>query len=91
MKVKEWFVYIVECSDGTLYTGCTNDVFKRVANHNFGRAAKYTRYRRPVKLVHYESHPTKGAALKREHAIKQFSREEKIEYINFFVPYVKKT
>ena len=78
-----WFVYIVECVDGSLYTGYTNDVFKRVICHNTRvSGAKYTRARRPVKLVHYESYPTKKDALKREALIKQLSREEKIKYIN---------
>ncbi len=82
----EWFVYILECSDGSLYTGYTNDVFKRVAAHNYATstgagASKYTRSRRPVKLVHYEIYPTKRDAIKREAAIKALSREEKIKYI----------
>lgn len=80
----EWSVYIVECADGTLYTGYTNNVFRRVTAHNSGgcESAKYTRSRRPVKLVHYETYPTKSDAMKREAAIKALSREEKIKYIN---------
>lgn len=79
----QWHVYIVECADGTLYTGYTNNVFKRVNQHNTSsRGAKYTFPRRPVKLVHYESYPTKVEAMKREYAIKQLSREQKIIYIN---------
>jgi putative endonuclease len=81
--IAQWFVYIVECSDGTLYTGYTNDVFKRVICHNICvSGAKYTRSRRPVKLVHYESYPTKKDAMKQEASIKALSREEKIKYIN---------
>lgn len=79
----QWHVYIVECSDGTLYTGYTNNVFKRVNQHNNSiRGAKYTYSRRPVKLVHYEAYPTKSDAMKREAAIKKLSREEKLKYIN---------
>lgn len=78
----EWSVYIVECSDGSLYTGYTNDLLQRVTRHNTGKGAKYTRTRRPVKLVHCETHPTKSDAMKREAAIKKLSREEKIKYIN---------
>lgn len=79
----EWSVYIVECNDGTLYTGHTNNVFKRVIAHNsMVSGAKYTRARRPVKLVHYETCPTKSDAMRRECAIKQLSREEKIKYID---------
>ena len=77
----EWSVYIVECSDGTLYTGYTNNVFRRVNKHNTTGGAKYTRGRQPVKLIHYETYPTKSDALKREAAIKALSRDEKIKYI----------
>ncbi len=81
--VTQWFVYIVECSDGTFYTGYTNDVFKRVICHNTCvSGAKYTRSRRPVKLVHYESFPTKKEAMRREYAIKQLSREGKQRLID---------
>lgn len=70
-------VYVVECSDGTYYTGYTTDVDRRVAEHNDGNAAKYTRGRRPVDLVHVESFASQSAALQREHAIKQLRRAEK--------------
>lgn len=82
IKEKKAFVYIVECSDGTLYTGWTTDVEARVATHNNGSGAKYTRNRRPVKLVYSEEMENKSAALKREAAIKKLSRAEKMLLIN---------
>jgi putative endonuclease len=71
------FVYIVECSDGTYYTGYTTNVERRVAEHNDGTAAKYTRGRRPVTLVHVETYDTQSAAMQREYAIKQLRRAAK--------------
>ncbi len=73
-----YFVYILKCSDGTLYTGSTNDLEKRRAAHNAGKGAKYTRGRLPVKLVYSEAFATKGEALKREVALKRLSRKEKV-------------
>jgi putative endonuclease len=70
-------VYVVECSDGSYYTGYTTDVERRVAEHNDGTGAKYTQGRRPVELVHVESFDTKSAAMQREHAIKQLRRPAK--------------
>lgn len=70
-------MYIVECSDGTYYTGYTTDVERRVAEHNAGTAAKYTRGRRPVTLVHHETYETQSEAMKREHAIKTLRRAAK--------------
>lgn len=70
-------VYVVECSDGSLYTGYTTDVERRVEEHNAGDGAKYTRGRTPVKLRHSETFDSKGDALSREHAIKRLSRREK--------------
>jgi putative endonuclease len=70
-------VYIVECSDGTLYTGYTTDVERRIDEHNAGDGAKYTRGRTPVELRHVETFAAKGIALSREHAIKRLSRREK--------------
>jgi putative endonuclease len=75
----KWFVYMLQCSDNTIYTGYTNDVDKRVAKHNKGKGAKYTKGRRPVLLVYYEQHPSKSSAMKREYAIKQLSKDEKIK------------
>ncbi|WP_256685622.1 GIY-YIG nuclease family protein [Halococcus qingdaonensis] len=70
-------VYIVECSDGSLYTGYTTDVERRVAEHNAGTGAKYTRGRTPVELRHTETFDAKGAALSREHEIKGLSHSRK--------------
>lgn len=78
------YVYILECSDNTLYTGWTTDLEKRIKTHNEGKGAKYTRIRRPVTLVYYESYDDKSTALKREYEIKQFSREKKCLLINAF-------
>ena len=75
------YVYIVECADGTLYTGWTDDVAKRVAAHNAGRGAKYTRSRRPVVLRYYEELEDKSSALSREAAIKRLSRAAKQQLI----------
>ena len=74
----EWFVYIVECSDGTYYTGITKDVDERIRQHNHTkRAAAYTRSRRPVHLRHVEGPFDKSAALKRERFIKSLKRAQK--------------
>lgn len=70
-------VYIVECADGTLYTGYTTDIERRLAEHNAGEGAKYTRGRTPVHLRYTEHFVEKGPALSREHAIKSLSRAEK--------------
>ncbi|KTG08142.1 endonuclease [Haloprofundus marisrubri] len=71
------YVYVVECADGSLYTGYTTDVQRRVAEHNAGDGAKYTRGRTPVELVHSETYESKSAAMSREYAIKQLSRRQK--------------
>ena len=71
------YVYIVECHDGTYYTGYTTDVERRVGEHNDGTGAKYTRGRTPVELVHTESFDSKSAAMSREYEIKQLTRREK--------------
>ncbi len=75
------YTYILRCADGTLYTGWTNDLTKRVQAHNDGTGAKYTRSRRPVTLVYSESFETKEEALRREAQIKHMSRKEKEELI----------
>ena len=75
------FVYIVQCNDGSLYTGWTVDVERRVKQHNAGRGAKYTRLHRPVKLAYAEEQPTRSAAMKREAAIKKWPRERKLKLI----------
>lgn len=70
-------VYVLECSDGTYYTGYTTDVERRVAEHDAGDGAKYTRGRTPVELVYTERFESKSAAMSREYEIKQLSRAEK--------------
>lgn len=75
------YTYILKCADGTLYTGWTNDLDRRLAAHNAGKGGKYTRSRRPVSLIYYETYDTKEEAMRREWAIKQLSREEKLELI----------
>ena len=72
---------MLKCSDGTLYTGWTNDLEKRVEAHNSGKGAKYTKARRPVELAYYEEFETKEQAMKREYAIKQLGRKENQELI----------
>ncbi|MBU5426375.1 GIY-YIG nuclease family protein [Tissierella pigra] len=75
------YVYILKCKDNTLYTGWTVDLDKRIHKHNLGKAAKYTRGRTPVKLVYFEEFDNKIEAQKREYAIKQLSRTEKLTLI----------
>ena len=72
------FVYIVRCSDGTLYTGWAVDVAARVTAHNAGRGAKYTRTRRPVRLIYSEELPTRAEAMQRERQIKRYPRAKKL-------------
>ena len=77
-----WHVYIVRCSDGTLYTGITNDLEKRIEAHNSGKdGARYTRSRRPVKLVYSEKVESKSAAGKLEYQIKRMTRVKKMKMI----------
>ncbi len=75
------YCYIVECADGTYYTGWALDPHKRAEVHNKGRGAKYTRMRLPVKLVYVEEQPNRNAAMKRERAIKKMTREGKQKLI----------
>ncbi len=75
--MKAW-VYILRCSDGSLYTGWTNDIEKRLASHNRGTASKYTRGRRPVKMIFKEEFGTKEEAMSREAEIKSLTRSEKL-------------
>ena len=77
-------VYIVECADGTLYTGIARDAERRLAVHNRGQGAKYTRSRLPVVLRYRERQPDKSAALRREMAIKKLSREAKLALIGTY-------
>ena len=75
------YCYILECSDGTYYTGWTTDPERRVSQHNKGIGAKYTSTRRPVKMVYLEPHSTRTDAMKRELAIKKMKREQKSKLI----------
>ncbi len=74
---KAWFLYVVRCTDGSLYTGITTDVARRTKQHNAGTASRYTRSRLPVELVYQELQSNRSAALKRELAVKAMSREKK--------------
>ena len=74
-------VYILQCADGTFYTGWTTDLEQRLRVHNSGQGAKYTRGRRPVSLVYWEEQPDRSAAQKREAAIRRLSRTEKSKLI----------
>jgi predicted GIY-YIG superfamily endonuclease len=78
-KIKKlpWFVYILRCSDGSFYTGITNNLKNRVQKHNTGKGAKYTRTHGPVKLIYKELAGTNGTALKRERKIKGWPRKKK--------------
>ncbi len=78
------YTYILRCSDDTLYCGWTNDLQKRLASHNAGKGAKYTRSRHPVTLVYYETFETKEEAMSREFAIKRLSRKDKLRLIDGF-------
>lgn len=73
------YIYILKCSDDTLYTGYTNDLEKRIKTHNAKKGAKYTRGRTPVELLYFEEFEDKSSALKREIAIKKLSREKKLK------------
>ncbi|MDS3910021.1 MULTISPECIES: GIY-YIG nuclease family protein [Staphylococcus] len=75
------FVYIVRCSDNSLYTGYTNNIEVRINKHNVGKGAKYTKTRRPVVLVYQEMYETKSEALRREYEIKTFTRQRKLKLI----------
>ena len=75
------YTYILKCKDGSLYTGWTNDLEQRVAAHNTGKGAKYTKARRPVELVYFEEFETKEQAMKREYAIKQMARKDKLDLV----------
>lgn len=78
------YTYMMKCADGTLYTGWTTSVEKRLKVHNEGKAgAKYTRAKRPVELVYYEGYATKEEAMSREYAIKQLTRKEKLALMDF--------
>ena len=82
MTSDRYYVYILRCSDGSLYTGITNDPGKRLKAHNAGTASKYTRARRPVEFAYIENAANKSEALKRELQIKKLSRPEKLKLIS---------
>ena len=80
-----WFIYIVECADKTLYTGITTDLERRINEHNHSsKGAKYTRSRRPVRMVYFEAVENRSLASKREYGIKKLSRKEKLILIRNF-------
>ena len=79
--MKQWGVYILRCGDGTLYTGATDDLERRLAAHRAGKGAKYTRGRGPLEPVYWEPCSDAPAAYRREYAIKQLSREKKLALI----------
>jgi len=76
-----WALYIVQCSDKTLYTGITTDISRRLKEHNSKKGAFYTQNKTPVRLVHQEEMPNRSEALRREHAIKRLTRKEKLELV----------
>ncbi len=76
-----YYVYMLECADGSLYTGYTTDLEDRLKTHNSGKGAKYTRSRLPVSLVYSETAETRGAALSREAKIKKLTRKQKLELL----------
>ena len=79
---KKWYVYIVQCSDGSLYTGITVDLDRRLNEHNTSnKGSKYTRSKRPVQMMYSETHETRSLASKREYAIKQLTRKEKLNLL----------
>jgi putative endonuclease len=77
-----WYVYIIQCSDNSLYTGTTTDISRRVNEHNRSKGGNYTRIRQPVKLMYQETHSNRSDALKREIQIKRWSKEKKLALIN---------
>lgn len=85
MAEKQNVTYMLRCSDGTLYTGWTNNIEKRLKAHNAGKGGKYTRVRTPVELVYWEAHGTKQEAMSREVQIKQLTRKEKERLIADFL------
>jgi len=80
-QLRQWCVYMVKCADGTFYTGSTNNLAARIETHNEGAGAKYTRSRRPVRLIYSEVVADQSTALKREAVIKSFSKRQKTDLI----------
>ena len=81
MEEKAWVLYILQCGDGTLYTGITDDLPRRFAAHTDGKGAKYTRGRGPLTIVYQENCQDRSQASKREYEVKQLSRQQKLELI----------
>lgn len=82
---KKHYAYMLRCADNTIYSGYTNDLKKRVETHNNGRGAKYTKARRPVKLVYFEEFETKSEAMRREYEFKHLTRFQKEQLIGELV------
>lgn len=80
------YTYILKCNDGTLYTGWTNNLEKRLKDHNAGKGAKYTQSRLPVEIVYYETFASKEEAMRREYFIKRLTRKEKLKLITCHQP-----
>lgn len=80
------YTYILKCSDGTLYTGWTNHLEKRLKDHNAGKGAKYTKSRLPVEIIYYETFSSKEEAMRREYFIKKLTRKEKLKLITSHQP-----
>lgn len=76
-----WCLYIVQCKDGKLYTGVTNNLKRRIKAHNSGSGCRFTKYRKPVELLHTEEYPTKSEVLRREARIKSLPRAKKLALI----------
>lgn len=84
--IQKWYVYIMKCSDGSYYTGVTTDVDRRRHEHNnTSKGAKYTRCRRPVKLIYFEKHDSRQSACRREYAIKQMKTAAKKKLVSGFL------
>ena len=83
-KNAAYFTYMVECSDGSLYTGWTTDPDRRIKEHNAGRGALYTRWRRPVALKYLEQAPDRSAAQRRENEIKKLTRQKKVALVDAY-------
>jgi putative endonuclease len=81
MENEEHYFYVVSCKDDSLYAGYTNNLKRRIKLHNEGKGAKYTRARRPVRLVYSKGFPTKSEAMKVEYAFKQWDRKKKLNYL----------
>ena len=81
MENEEHYFYVVSCKDDSLYAGYTNNLKRRIKLHNEGKGAKYTRARRPVRLVYSKGFPTKSEAMKAEYTFKQWDRKKKLNYL----------